>query len=161
MKRPNFIVIPVITLIVAISGSIITAAGMDWYKTINLPSFTPPGSTIGMVWTLIFILSTLSALFYWNIHKPWGRIPRTSNFWITISLFLMNGILNILWSVLFFGQHNIIAAFFEAIVLGLTVIGLIVLIFPKSKLSSALLLPYAIWVGFASFLTWNVYMLNK
>ena len=160
MKRLNFIIIPAFTVFVAVLGSTITSAGMEWYKTINLPSFTPPGSVIGMVWTVIFILSTASALIYWNIHKPWGKVPRGSSFLVTIALFILNGLLNVAWSLLFFGQHNMIAAFFEAIVLDLTVIGLIILIWPRSKWASILLLPYALWTAFASFLTWNIYQLN-
>ncbi|MCX6647474.1 MAG: tryptophan-rich sensory protein [bacterium] len=156
MKRLNFLLIPLFTILVAVSGSIVTSSGMDWYRTIMLPSFTPPGPVIGLVWTVIFILATISALIFWNIHKPWGKLNRGIGFVATIALFIINGILNFYWSFLFFHQHNIYFAVYEAVALDLTVIGLIALIWPKSKWAAFLLLPYALWGAFASFLTWNV-----
>ena len=160
LKRLNFLVIPLFTILVAVGGSVVTSAGMGWYDTLTLPSFTPPGSVIGMVWTIIFILSTISALIFWNIHQPWGKLKRGIGFATTIVLFLINGFLNFYWSVLFFQQHNLSAAVWEAVVLDLTVIGLMVMIWPKSRWASLLLLPYVLWTAFASFLSWNVAALN-
>jgi len=151
--KPNYFVIPAVVFFVAAIGSYFTDSGMEWYKTINLPSFTPPGWVIGAVWTAIFILSALSALIFWN--KGRGK-----DFRLIVFFFLLNAVLNVLWSYLFFSKHLIAASFFEAVFLDITVFILILLIWPVSKLSSVLLLPYFVWVAFASFLTFNVWMLN-
>jgi benzodiazapine receptor len=163
--RWNWVVIPLITIIVALSGSFLTSTGMmgepSWYDSINKPDFTPPGSFIGTVWTILFILATISALIFWNLHRPFGNVPRDGRFRFITFMFLLNAALNVFWSFLFFNQHLIFAAFVEAIVLGLTVVILVVAIWPLSKWSSVLLIPYALWVGFASYLTYAVWQANS
>ncbi|MEM4263633.1 MAG: TspO/MBR family protein [Candidatus Woesearchaeota archaeon] len=153
--KPNYIIIPIITIAVSVIGSMITSKGMQWYKTINLPSFTPPGSFIGAVWTMIFILATISALIVWN------KMPQEGNFWWIIALFLINAGLNVFWSYLFFGKHMLNVAFIEAGLLDLTVITLIILIWPVSRLAAGLLIPYAAWVAFATYLSYIIWSLNK
>ncbi|MBU3964636.1 tryptophan-rich sensory protein [Patescibacteria group bacterium] len=148
------IIIPLITVIVALSGSFVTSRGMDWYNQINLPAWTPSGDIIGIAWTLIFILATYSAILFWN------RGFRNKRFWIVIALFLLNGALNALWSFLFFGLHFVGASILEMIALETTIICLIFLIKPTSRLASILLYPYAIWVAFATYLAYSILMLN-
>jgi tryptophan-rich sensory protein len=150
MNKIGYILIPLIVFLVATIGSFFTGTGMDWYDTINLPSWTPPGYFIGIVWTIIFLLSTISALIVW------GK-PRN---WLVITVFLINAFLNVFWSYLFFNQHLIGAAFFEAIILDVTVFILIFKIWPISRLASMLLIPYGLWGAFASFLTLVVWILN-
>lgn len=153
--RLNYIVIPLVTLGVAWLGNWLTSGGMEWYKTIKLPAWTPPGSVIGFAWTIIFILSTISALIVWNKFSHDKRFA-----WI-IGLFLINAGLNVFWSFLFFNQHLIGWAVIEAGLLGLSVIGLIILIGPISRLAAWLLVPYAAWVAFATYLTYIIWALNK
>jgi len=150
----NYFVIPLITLITGWLGGWFTNQGMSWYETINKPGWTPPGSVIGMVWTLIYILTAICALIVWNKFK------RNKKFWIIISLFILNAVLNFGWSYLFFYKGLIGASIIEMIVLGLTIISLIYLIGTKMKKLSYLLYPYAIWVAFATYLAWSVFILN-
>lgn len=153
--KMRFIFIPLAVLAVALLGSWLTGGGMDWYKTINLPSFTPAGSVIGTVWTIIFILTAISAIIFW------GKAPRDRRFWWVLGFFILNGLLNIFWSFLFFNRHWLGAAVWEAGVLDLSVIILIILIWPISRLASMLLAPYAAWTTFATYLTFTVWTLNK
>jgi len=150
----NYIIIPLITVLVAVVGSWLTSGGMEWYGTINLPEWTPAGSVIGAVWTTIFILTTLSALIVWS------RANRNRRFWWIIVIFLINAFLNVFWSFLFFSQHLIGPAIWEAGLLDASVIALIILIWPISRLASILLVPYAGWVAFATYLTYTVWLLN-
>lgn len=150
----SYIAIPIIVFLTATIGSYFTGKGMDWYKTINLPGFTPPGWFIGLVWTIIFILFAFSALLFYKKGRE------RKNFWVIVLLFLINVSLNIFWSYLFFANQLIGAAAFEAFLLGISVIGLIILIWPISKLASALLFPYAGWVAFATFLNLYIWYLN-
>jgi len=151
----NFILIPLITLVVAVIGSMITSRNMDWYRHLQLPDFTPPGWIIGIVWTVLFILATISALIVWNGTTHQGI------FTIIISIFIINAILNVGWTYIFFGQHILYLAIWEAITLCLSTIALAVLIWPYSSTASYLLWPYALWTGFASVLTISIWQLNR
>lgn len=151
----NYILIPIVVFLTAFIGSTLTNPNSSWYIALKLPSFAPPGYVIGMVWTVIFILCAISAIIMWN------KIPHSTLFWWIIGLFIANAILNIGWSFLFFNQHLILASIFEMILLEASTIAIIILAWPLSRLAAALLLPYAAWVAFATFLTINILRLNK
>jgi translocator protein len=70
-------------------------------------------------------------------------------------------VLNSLWSILFFGMKNPALAFGEIIILWLFIIVLIVLFYPLNKIASYLLIPYLLWVSFASILNFSIWQLNK
>ena len=150
----NYIIIPLYAWLVAFVGSRLTMAGMQWYRSITLPSWTPPGVVIGMVWTVLFILGTCAALIVWN------RSERGPGFNAIMLLFILNGIINFTWSYLFFYRHLIFAALLDAVALLLSVLGLIFLIRPRSLTAALLLLPYALWVSFAIYLNYVIYRLN-
>jgi tryptophan-rich sensory protein len=150
----NYIIIPLIVFLTALAGSLLTSSAMGWYKTINKPSWTPAGSLIGAVWTALFILAAISTLIAWN------RLPHDSRFKWIIAVFIINALLNVLWSWLFFNQHMLGAAIFEANLLAASVVALVILIWPGSALAASLLIPYAAWVLFATFLTYQVWSLN-
>lgn len=142
--------------LVSAIGSLITNKGMDWYDAINLPSFTPPGSFIGMVWTIIFILATFSILFFLRKNKENKEI----RFQPILLFFIANGVLNIFWSILFFGWGMIFWSIVEMTVLNVTTLILIILLWKNNKFSSVLLWPYLLWVSFATYLTYNIWLLN-
>jgi len=158
--KPNYIIIPLIAIIVSVWGNYLTDNGMDWYKEINKPSFTPPGSVIGAVWTVLYILSIISALLVWNSPIRKQSVLLDLRVKIFAGVFILNAALNVLWSYFFFVRHEIYNAFVEAIILDLTVLILIGLSWRISKIASVLLIPYALWVAFTSFLTWSVWVLN-
>ena len=151
--KANYIVIPLITLATISLGSWVTSTGMSWYKTINLPPFTPPGSFIGTVWTILFILATISALIVWNKAVGKRRV-------IIGSAFILNAFLNVGWSFLFFGLHLVGPAIYEAALVGVSVLVLMILVWRTSKVASWLLAPYLAWVSFATFLTYTIWSLN-
>jgi benzodiazapine receptor len=154
--KPSYIIIPLITVLVSVIGSSFTSSGIGsgWYASIAKPAWTPPGSVIGAVWTTIFILTTISAILVWRKAK------RDSRFWWIIGLFIANALLNIFWSFLFFGRAMIGPAVWEAALLDATVIALVILIWRTSRIASLLLVPYAAWVAFATYLTYSVWRLN-
>lgn len=151
----KLIIIPIVTVATAWLGSLVTGQGMIWYSKINLPSFTPPGRIIGMVWTFIFILATISAIL---VFKNSNLSKKTLI--IIATLFIINSLLNIFWSYLFFGQHLLFYAIIEAGLLGLSVIILIIKIWPISITSAILLMPYLGWVSFATYLTYLIWKIN-
>ena len=153
--KVNYIIIPLITILVVLTGSLLTGWGMSWYHNLNLMSWTPAGSLIGMVWTILFILSLISVLIVYN------KTNRDSAFWLIMILFAVNAALNMTWTFLFFVLHFLSLAIIEAFILGLSVVALIILIWPRAKLPAVLLIPYAGWVFFATYLSYNIWLLNK
>ena len=152
--KANYFIIPAITIFVAVAGSFFTRAGMAWYDTMLIqPALTPPKWAFPIAWNTIFILTTISALIIWNKKKAKDRS-------FIIGLFLINAALNIMWSLLFFQLHLIAAAFTEMFLLIFTLILLVLLIWKTSKTAALLLLPYLFWVSFATYLTYQIWILN-
>jgi tryptophan-rich sensory protein len=150
----NYLFIPLFVVITASAASYFADVGRSWYKTINLPQWTPSNLIMVIVWITIFILTSASVLIVWN------RYSSQKSFGVIISLFVLNALLNVGWNILFFTQQQIGLAFFQAILLAVNVVILIVLIWRFCPLAACLLFPYSLWVGFATVLTYNVWMLN-
>jgi tryptophan-rich sensory protein len=152
--KPNFFFIPLFVIITASAASYFADTGRSWYKTINLPDWTPSGSVMVIAWTVIFILTSLSILIIWNKYSS------EKKFGIIISLFVLNSVLIVGWNVLFFSHQLMGLAFLQAVLLIVNVFLLILLIWRFSPLAAYLLLPYSGWVLFSTVLTFNVWMLN-
>lgn len=157
MKKSStgYWIIALVTIAVSGIGGLLTTSGMPWYQTLLLPRWTPSGMVIGTVWTILFILAMISAMLVWR-DAPHQRL----RFKLTIALFCANALLNVLWSYLFFVQNLFSPAVLEAAVLGASVVALMLLIWPLSKAAALLLLPYAVWVAFATYLAYVVFMMN-
>lgn len=152
--RKNYILIPLTVLAVDLLGGLFTRQGLEWYKTINIPEWTPPGYIFSVVWITLFFFAAIAALIYWN------KVKHNHKFRIVAAIFIANAILNALWSFLFFTNHLIGWALLDAILLEITIIALIALIWRKTKGAALLLAPYAIWVLFASYLNYQIWLLN-
>lgn len=154
--KPNYFVIPLITVATAALGSFFTNIGMPWYDAdLIKPALTPPSLAFPIAWTTIFILTTISVLIIWNKSK------RDKVFGWLIALFILNAFLNAAWCLLFFTLRDIQGALIEMILLEGTTIGIMAVTWKKSKLASLLLAPYLVWVGFATYLTYMILSLNS
>lgn len=152
----NYVVIPLSVLAISVAGSAVTGDNMIWYKTLNLPNIAPPGAVIGAVWTVIFILAAISILLFWNKEKN-KKVKKE-----LIELFLLNGFLNILWSIVFFGLHLIGWSIVEMLALNISNLFLIVWLWQRNhKTASILLWPYFAWVSFATYLAYTIWTLNR
>lgn len=139
-----------------IIGSIPTSQNIpNWYAALNKPSFTPPGGLIGSVWTILYILMGIAAYLIWRkgIGDPAVKAA--------IALFLIQLALNALWSIIFFGQHQILLALIEIVILWLAILLTIVKFYPLSPAAGLLMVPYLLWVSFASFLNYTFWILNR
>lgn len=149
-----YVFLPVAVFLTAWAGSTLTSASLqDWYLQINKPGWTPPGLYIGLVWTVLFILLAIAAILAWR--KLTGR--RLIAFAVA---FFVNLGLNVLWSYLFFGAHLLNFAFFEALLLGFSVVVMIAMTWKSARAAAWLLVPYCAWVFFASYLTYTVWIMN-
>ena len=153
--KPNYFIIPLVTIGVALLGNYFTSQGVNgWYDELAKPEWTPGGAFIGAMWTFLYVLVTVIVLKFWNKFKG------SNNFKIIIGLFVLNALLNATWSMLFFGFNLLGFSLIHIVALNLTIIALMVLIWPKSKFLSIGLIPYTGWVFVASVLNYFIWTLN-
>jgi benzodiazapine receptor len=126
-----------------------------WYYTLKKPSWQPPDWLFGPAWTVILALASLAAFLAWR-HAT----DRGSRLMI-VCLFGTNGLLNILWSPLFFTWRRPDWALLEVPFLWLSILAPIVLLAPISHTASLLLMPYLLWVSFAAVLNLTIVRLNR
>jgi tryptophan-rich sensory protein len=151
----SYILIPLVTIAVAYIGGRLTAQSVKtWYRGIHKPSWTPPGNVIGAVWTVLYILAAIAALIIWNL--PSAPVPA-----LIAILFIVNAAVNVFWSYVFFYLHRPGSAIWVCLFLDLTIILLIQFIAPLSAIAAWLLVPYAAWVTFASYLNYRVWAMNR
>jgi translocator protein len=140
-------------VIVAAAGGLLTDLG-DWYMALRQPAWKPPDWAFGPAWTIIFALAAASA------GLAWGAAATNSQRAGIVAMFVANALLNMLWSVLFFKLHRPDWALIEVVFLWLSVLAPIVWLATLSSAASWLLVPYLVWVTFASTINWGVIKLN-
>jgi tryptophan-rich sensory protein len=134
-------------------GSLFTASSVStWYLTLNKPVFNPPGWIFGPVWTLLYLLMGIALYLVW-IDKAKNKEKAYWLFGIQLGL-------NALWSILFFGLKNPLFAFIEIILLWIAILMTIIYFYKINKKTIYLLLPYILWVSFASVLNFSLMILN-
>jgi len=135
-------------------GSLFTSPAIPtWYKTLNTPFFTPPDWIFGPVWICLFILMGISLFTIWRRQDH----PR---FKLTLVFFLIQLILNILWSVAFFGLRSPLLGLVDIVLLWVAIVLTIQHCLRITRTAGLLLLPYIIWVSFAAFLNFSLWILN-
>lgn len=139
-----------------IFGSLFTASSVsDWYQLLNKPSFSPPGWIFGPVWITLYFLMGISLYLVWT-----SKTRNKTLFKTALIIFSVQLVLNAFWSLLFFGLKSPLFAFIEIIILWISIVLSIIYFYRISKLSSYLLIPYLLWVTFASVLNFSIYFLN-
>jgi len=150
-KYLSLFLILLITFIASAIGGFTTASFKEpWYSEITLPSFNPPSWVFAPVWTVLYVMMSLSI---WNI---WVKFHDTK----ILKVYFVHMIFNASWSVVFFGFHEITLALINLIIILSFVVFLTLLCFKKDRISFLLLLPYLFWVLFAFSLNINIVMLN-
>lgn len=135
-------------------GAIATTPEINgWYRTIAKPAWNPPDWVFGPVWTTLFVMMGLAA---WLVWKPSGFRAA----YLPLTLFALQLALNIAWSWIFFGMHQIGWAFVEIVTLWVTILATNIAFFRRSKGAGFLLVPYLAWVTFASVLNFTVWRMN-
>lgn len=138
----------------AFLGSMATNASVDnWYTEINKPQWNPPNWIFAPVWTALFLMMAVAA---WLIWKQSG-FTRSK---MALGAFGVQLVLNVLWSVIFFGLQQAGWACVEIAVLWIAIAVTIYLFYRHSKLAAGLMVPYLMWVSFAAFLNFTVWRLN-
>jgi translocator protein len=152
MDYLKLIISIVVCLAVGFIAGIWTSSSINsWYSTLNKPSFNPPNWLFGPVWTILYILMGISLYLVWNQNGSK----------IAIMFFVLQLLLNFLWSFLFFQMKNPLIAFIEIIFLLAMIIITAIKFYPISTTAAYLMIPYIIWVTFASILNFSIYWLNR
>lgn len=139
-----------------IIGGIFTQSSVQsWYAAIRKPGFTPPGWVFGPVWIVLYLLMGVALYLIWNT----GVASRARH--IALILFFIQLGLNILWSFLFFYLKNPMLGFIEILILLVFIILTAWKFFGLNQLAGVLFLPYILWVSFASFLNYFMWVLNR
>lgn len=158
MKKKNLI--SLLTAIgicegVGIAGGICTAQSVStWYQTLNKPSFNPPSWIFAPVWTMLYAMMGVAS---YLIYQKKDKVGAPA----ALFIFSVQLALNLLWSVLFFCKKSPAGALIEIVFLWVAILLTMVLFWKISRKAAILLIPYFIWVSFASLLNFEIWRLNK
>ncbi len=156
MKRSLKLIIALgIPQMAGIVGSLFTVPNIPtWYEGLTKPELAPPNWVFSPVWISLFILMGVSAFIIWD------KGIKRKDVKTALSVFIFQIVLNTFWSIIFFGMQNPGLAFLWIIILWITIAVNIYLFFKISKISSMLLIPYILWVSFAAYLNYAIWILN-
>lgn len=136
-------------------GSLATTPSIGgWYKGLVKPSFNPPDWIFGPVWTSLYLLMGIALFLVWRLGL------KTEGVQAALIVFLIQLALNTLWSILFFGLHQPFPAFIEILVLWAFILWTMIKFFGLSRPAGWLLVPYLLWVSFASILNFFLWWGN-
>jgi benzodiazapine receptor len=143
-------------LLTGFLGSLATRSSIEsWYSQLSRPSFTPPDWTFGVVWPALYVIMGISAFLIWNKGLERSKVKTA------LGIFVVQLLLNGLWTPIFFSLHLIGLALVEIVILWVAILLTILSFWRVSRIASLLLLPYILWVSFAVFLNTSLFILNR
>jgi tryptophan-rich sensory protein len=154
----------------AVIGNIATARSLlNWYRSLKKPAFNPPAWLFGPVWTVLYLLMGVASWLVWREgqHNRWQRLTAPWNNQSdarvqgALRLYGVHLIFNALWTLLFFGLRRIDLALAEVGILWALILGTLLRFSRIRPLAGLLLVPYQLWVTFATFLNLRIWQLNR
>ena len=147
-----------ISIVIALAaggiGGFATATSVTtWYAGLNKPAFNPPNAVFGPVWTTLYVLMALAAWRVWRGAD--GAVRRRA-----LTIYAVQLVLNLAWSLIFFGLRQPGLAFIEVVALLASVLACAVAFWRIDRLAGTMMIPYAAWVSFASALNFAIWRLN-
>ncbi len=149
---PTLVAAAGVTLL-GVAGMMLTRLG-PWYYALRKPAWQPPDWLFGPAWTTIFLLEAASAVIGWESCRT------AASETLLISAYVANGLLNMLWSLFFFTWRRPDWALYEVGFLWLSILVMMLVLHAIADWAWIFLLPYLLWVSFASFLTAAIVRLN-
>ena len=136
-------------------GSLATSPNIPtWYAALEKPAFTPPSWLFAPAWITLYLLMAIAAFLIWRKGLVEEGVKSA------LVIFLVQLVLNALWSVVFFGLHSPLYGMVVILVLWIAILLTIIRFFRLSTAAGVLLLPYILWVSFASILNISIWVLN-
>lgn len=155
MKTVRFIIAILIAQAAGLLGSLFTTPAIPtWYAQLQKPAFTPPGWVFGPVWITLYALMGIASFLVWRKRSVDSTADKA------LVVYGIHLILNVLWSVLFFGLQQPASAFLGIVLLWGMIVWVIVLFFRIDRLAAYLMGPYIFWVSFASMLNFAIWRMN-
>ncbi|MEI6639238.1 MAG: tryptophan-rich sensory protein [Chlorobium sp.] len=153
---PNFLLCIGLCFVFAYAGSTFTPVpGSEWYYSVlKRPSWNPPDWLFPPAWSLLFLLMGISLAL---VVEQWGEKKQIQGALVPFGIQLL---LNLAWSATFFGLHSPVMALVVIAFLWIAIVLTIVQFRAVSPLAAYLLVPYLLWVSFASFLNFTIWQLN-
>lgn len=142
-----------VAFVAMIIGGLATSIGMGtWYQDLAKPFWTPPDWVFGPVWTVLYAMMGVAAWMVW-------RRAGFAGAWVGLVLFFLQLVANVVWPVLFFGFQEFGWASLDIVVLLLLILATTRAFLDHSRGAAVLLLPYAVWVGYAASITIAVWFM--
>ena len=137
-------------------GSIFTRQAIPtWYATLEKPAFNPPNWLFAPVWTLLYLLMGVAAFLVWRKGLENRQVR------IALIVFLVQLVLNALWSVAFFGLESPLFGVVVIAALWVAILFTVLKFYRISLAASVLMWPYLLWVTFAAVLNSSIWLLNR
>ena len=156
-KHPwiGLLVLIVICFAVSGVGGAVTYPEIEnWHAKLVKPTWTPPDSVFGPVWSALYLGMAIAAWLVWRQRGLAGALG-------PLPLFGVQLLLNTAWSWLFFGLHSPGAAFVDILLLWTAIAATMIVFWCRSTVAGLLFVPYLAWVTFASFLNFGIWRLNR
>ena len=158
MRLNNFfkLIIAVgVSELAGIVGSVFTVSAIpNWYAGLMKPALNPPSWVFGPVWTALYALMGIAAFLVWK--NGWER----KDVRMALGVFGIQLFLNAIWSIIFFGLNSPGWALVDIVALWLAIVWTIFVFYKISKPAAYLLVPYILWVSFATYLNYAIWILN-
>jgi benzodiazapine receptor len=142
-----------ICFIAAAIGMIASLDAGNFYNNLQSPSWAPSANVFGPVWSILYALMGISAWLVWRRHSRAVNQP-------ALTLFIVQLLVNATWSWMFFRFHTGLGSFINIVLLWILIVMTIVLFWKRSNTAGALLIPYFLWVTFATFLNYTMWQMN-
>lgn len=144
----------VIPLLVGAVSAVVTQGEMQAFGELNQPALSPPAWLFPVAWSILYILMGIASYLVYRSDAP-DDVKGRALLLYGIQLFF-----NFFWSVIFFNFKTYLFALIWLLILWLMIIFLIRSFYKISKPAAYLLIPYLLWVTFAAYLNWGIYVLN-
>ena len=150
-KYLSLVLIILVTFVASGVGSFVTSSYKEpWYSEILLPSFNPPSWVFGPVWTTLYVFMSVAA---WS---AWKKVSDKK----ILQIYFIHLFFNSIWSVIFFGFHQIFFALIDLGIILIFIIWLMRIYYHVNKISFLLMIPYLLWSSYALILNGAIFYLN-
>ncbi len=150
-----------ISELAGIIGSFFTISAIPtWYAGLMKPALNPPAWVFGPAWTTLYALMGIAAFLIWSSYAKASEGQAKRKIKLALGVFGIQLFLNAIWSIIFFGLHSPGWALVDIVLLWLAIVWTMVVFYKISRPAAYLLVPYLLWVSFASYLNYSIWMLN-
>lgn len=155
-KIKPYVISVAIALGVGALSAIFTRGNMDIYDRIQTPPLAPPGILLTIVWTILYTLMGISSAIIYTKGRD-ENIPVND----ALRIYAIQLAVNFFWSIIFFNLETFLFAFLWILLLWILIIIMIKKFYEIDKTAAYLQIPYLLWVTFAAYLNFAIFLLNR